>query len=133
MPGETDAAHEIGLDDGAPIGVGDFGEGFGAVDSQVVDENVDLGKLGDERVGYGRVGKVTGESLGVGEAASRISDAGFRASVHDHARAFRGKRAGNRETNAGGRARNQGEFIGELKVHESSMIEVTGETQGRSG
>ena len=24
MPGETDAAHEVGLDDGAPIGVGDF-------------------------------------------------------------------------------------------------------------
>src|SRR5271170_7429009 len=108
MAAETDTAHEVGFDNGKPIVVGDFLEGFRCVNAEVVDEDVDLGKsVGHFRGALGG-GKVEREgnqprlSVGGRDFFDSLVDAGFGAAIDDDASAFAGQAFGDGETNAGG-------------------------------
>ena len=45
---EADSAEDVDFEDFEPVGVGDFGEGLGLVDTEVVDEDICVGNLLDE-------------------------------------------------------------------------------------
>jgi hypothetical protein len=110
------------------FGVGDLLEGPGFIDAQVVHENVHLGETScGLRCGVS-LGQVERErfdsSRGNGRAngCDGFGHARLGAAADDDARSFGGEGFGDCESDAGGRAGDEGEFVFELKVHSSLSV-----------
>jgi len=137
MAGEPDAAHEVLFDDGEPVFVGDFLEGFRLIDAQVIDEDLDLRVTPGGFRGRIGVREVEGKGLqiclrvGCVDMGNGFADAGFGAAIEDDAGALGGEEFGDGKSDAGGGACNKREVASELEVPDYLVIEREWDFWGR--
>jgi hypothetical protein len=64
---EANTAENIGFKDAEPVSVSDVGEVLGFIDTQIVDEDVDIGNLLDESIDPAGCGCVSNDHLNSAE------------------------------------------------------------------
>jgi len=123
MPRQPHPAHHIDLEHPGPVIILDIEEGFRLVDSEIVDENIDLGELRDQ----------PGAALGAAEIEDgrmnfrnwrRLFDPGDRVGdrrrfppVDDDFSAHSRKPDGGGEPDAPGRAGDKPKFSSQIEIH----------------
>jgi hypothetical protein len=107
------ARHHIDLEEPAPVAVGNVEEAFGFEDPGIVDENVHLWQIGDQRVASGRRGDIGGNTpdlgsgCGRGNRGDRGIDLALRPAVDHHVGPGGSEAFNDRMVDAGGRSRHQ--------------------------
>src|SRR6185312_6310808 len=105
-PAEADAGHDVDLEETQPVVVGNFFEGLGFEDAEVVDEDVNVAEPADEGGAAFFVAEIAGDAFdaGVGHFGVQFvngkGDALFRAAIDDDAGAFAGEAFGDGKTDS---------------------------------
>jgi len=123
VPRQPHPAHDVDFEHFGPVVILDIEEGFGLVDAEIVDQNVDLGELRHQ----------SGAAFGVAEIEHRrmrpggryslfdlrdgLGDRGGFAAVDDDFRAHVRQPGDGGEPDAAGRAGDQRALSGEVDVH----------------
>ena len=105
-----------------PVVVGDFVEGLGLEDAEVVDEDVDVGNSSESLAASSALPRSAATpEICAGDGLADFGDGGLHAlggaAVDDDRCAFGGQVSRDGEADAGGRAGDEGELGSELEVH----------------
>ncbi|MNT47210.1 hypothetical protein D3C72_1839050 [compost metagenome] len=128
MARQAHAAHHVDLEDLLPVGVANREEVLGAVDPQIVDQDVGRRLGGDQRLATCSAAKVgdhaAGQSAGLGGAQGsqcRI-DTALLAAADDHAGTGVGESLSDGQADATGGAGDDGGLAGKIDDHERTPV-----------
>jgi hypothetical protein len=122
QPRKTHAAEHVDFKEAQPVGIGNLFERLRIEDSQIVDENIDVGKRLRQRFGNARLSQVSGVAVDVllcclcNRGASAIHRR-LKTAVDDHARAFGRQHLRDRQANAGCASGNECALVPQLQIH----------------
>src|SRR5262249_31516349 len=100
------------------VGIGNVLEGLWLENTEVVDEDVDVGMTPHQFFRHLGFREVAGKAVGLIDFRYGLVDRSLRSPVHDDLGAFGGKRLGDREADARRTAADQGAFAVELQIHD---------------
>jgi hypothetical protein len=123
MPRQAHGAHHVDLEHFHPVGIFDLEEGFRFVESEIVDEDIDLGKLCHEGGAAFGIAEIECCSVQFGrrrrlpDPGNGVGDGGLVAPVDDDFRAHLRKPRGCSEPDAPRRAGDQRELSRQIGIH----------------
>src|SRR5882757_5466775 len=123
MPGKAHTAHDVDLEHPGPVIILDIEKRLWLVDSEIVDENVDLGELRDEPGTAFGVTKIEDGRMCSGarrcllDLADRVSNCRRFPPVDDNFSAHLREPGGGSQSNASGRAGDKRNLSSQIEIH----------------
>ena len=120
---EADAAHDVDLEQTVPLGVGNFEGRLALVDAEVVDEDVDLRRVGEYGGGSLRGGAIRSDAVQtcprdfLADGRHRLVHVRLLAAGDGHMRTFPSEALGNGVADAAGGARHERTPTLKLQIH----------------
>ena len=123
MPGKAHTAHDVDLEHPGPVIILDIEKGLWLVDSEIVDENVDLGELRHEPGTALGATKIEDGRTRIGarrcllDPGDRVSNCSRFPPIDDNFSAHLREPGGGGQSNASGRSGDKRNLSGQIEIH----------------